>query len=282
MQETELANDYYDTPPRNGLMTVTPELADAWLKRRNKGNRRISWDVVKQYTETMRENRWQITHQGIAFDEDGNLLDGQHRLKACVDAKVPFKVMVMVNVPRHTFAVVDTGRRRQANQLLDVRHSTVVAAAARIISSITGRVETGTSLIGHVVPNKVDNDVILSVVEDWPELVLWAPRVSGAYGAVRILQSAHLAIVAQAARKPHSHLLDSWFEGITYGAGLEIDDPRLVLRNRFFQGVDVKGSGSVRIARSYLLIVKAWNAYAAGRPIRMLKVTPDQVPPAVL
>lgn len=274
--------DYYNSPPYTGVMTITPQIADAWLKRRNKGNRHVSPDVVKRYAESMREKRWMLTHQGMAFDENGNLVDGQHRLRACVESGVTIQTRMTVGVPRETFAVTDTGRRRHASQLIDVRHRTTVAAAARILSYITGAVPPDTSVHGHVVPNKVDNDVLLSVVDDWPELVAWAPSVSAAYSAARIQQSAHLAVVAQIARNPHNHLIDSWFEAIISGAGLAAADPRLVLRNRFLQGGDIKGSGSTRMARSYLLVVKAWNAYARNKPIRMLKVNPDQEPPAVL
>lgn len=273
--------DYFNTPPRTGRMTITPKLADAWLKRRNKGNRHISPDVVKRYAEAMREGRWIVTHQGMAFDANGNLVDGQHRLSACVESQTTIEVMVTTGVPRETFAVMDTGRRRHASQLIDVRHRTTVAAAARIISYISGMLPPGTSAHGHVVPNKVDNDVILQVVDDWPELAALAPSVSAAYGAARIQQSAHLAVVAQAHRGPYRHRLAPWFQGITTGAGLAADDPRLVVRNRFLQGGDIKGAGSTRMARSYLLVVKAWNAYATDKPIRMLKVVPDQEPPEV-
>lgn len=276
------AFEHDNKPPYNGIMTITPQLAAVWLKRRNKGNRHLSPDVVKRYAKSMREGRWIVTHQGMAFDDKGNLVDGQHRLKACVESGVTIQTRMTVDVPRETFSVMDTGRRRHASQLIDVRHRTTVAAAARILSYITGAVPADTPVHGHIVPNKVDNDVLLRVVDDWPELIDQAPAVSAAYGAARIQQSAHLAVVAQIARNPHNHLIDSWFEGIISGAGLAADDPRLVLRNRFLQGGDIKGAGSTRMARSYLLVVKAWNAYAKGKPIRMLKVNPDQEPPAVL
>lgn len=274
--------DHMNTVPHTGRMRITPTLAAVWLKSRNKGNRHISPDVVKRYAKAMEEGRWIVTHQGIAFDAHGNLVDGQHRLSACVESNTTIDVMVTTDVPRETFAVMDTGRRRHASQLIDVRHRTTVAAAARILSYISGMLPPETSVHGHVVPNKVDNDVILQTVDAWPELATLAPSVSAAYGAARIQQSAHLAVIAQASRGPHRHRMAPWFEGIITGAGLAADDPRLVVRNRFLQGGDIKGAGSTRMARSYLLVVKAWNAYATDKPIRMLKVVPDQEPPEVL
>jgi hypothetical protein len=36
----------------------------------------------------MVEGRFQVTHQGIGFDEDGQLTDGQHRLQGIVNSGV--------------------------------------------------------------------------------------------------------------------------------------------------------------------------------------------------
>lgn len=282
MEDNESLAEYYNTPPRNGVMTITPALAEAWLARRNKGNRNLSPTTVMHYAEAMTDDRWILTHQGLAFDEDGNLIDGQHRLQACVNSKKSFRATVTVGIAREAFSVMDTGRRRHASQLLDVGHRTTVAAAARILSFITGAVPDNTPTHGGLVPSKVDNDVLLNVVDDWPELAEWAPHVSSVYSTTRILKASHLTVVAQAARRPHRHLLESWFEGIKSGAGLEADDPRLVLRNRFLQGAHIKSGGATRMAQAYVLVAKAWNAYAAGRPIQILKVLPDQKPPVVL
>lgn len=272
----------FNSTPRDGIMTITPDIAADWLEHRNKGNRHISTAIVKQYADAMREGRWMITHQGIAFDENGNLLDGQHRLWGSVEAGVPFQAMVTVGVPRETFAVLDTGRRRQASQLIDGKHRTMVASAARILAYYDGTIGPDVQLQGGIVPNKIDNDIIVQTVGRWTELAEWAPAVNVAYRSARILQSSHLAVIAQAARTPYGELISSWFDGINTGAGLAADDPRLVLRNRFIRGADITGGGSIRMARSYQLIVKAWNAHALGKPVRTLKIMPDQKIPVVV
>lgn len=274
-------DDYFDVPPRNGIMVIAPELAEEWLKRRNKNNRNVSPRTVKRYAEAMKEGRWQLTHQGIAFDEHGNLIDGQHRLQACAESKVAIEVMVTVGLGRETFAVVDSGRRRHASQLLHIPNSTTIVAAARILSYLTEALPPDTPTHGRVVPAKVDNDILLRTVDEWPELEQYAAKVSAAYAGARILKSAHLTVVAQAARGDHADRLEPWFEGVISGAGLARDDARLVLRNRFLQGGEIKSGGATRMAHAYLLVVKAWNAYATETPIKILKVLPDQIPPTV-
>jgi len=272
----------FDSIPRDGIMTITPDIAAEWLEHRNKGNRRISAHIVKQYAQAMREGRWMITHQGIAFDATGNLADGQHRLNASVESGVTFQAMVTVGVPRETFSVLDTGWKRQANQLIDHPNRTIIAAAARIVGYIDGLIPKDVPIQGHVAPNKVDNDLIIHIYQQWPELSSWAAPAQMAPRSTGIIPSAHLAAIAQAARSPYEHLIESWFEGVNTGAGLEAGDPRLTLRNRFIQGADIRGHGTARMARSYQLIAKAWNYYAQGQSISHLKVLADQKPPAII
>lgn len=72
---------------------ITPEIAIGLLKS-NTHNRKISNDLVQQYANEMRRNRWYMTGSGLSFDINGVLLDGQHRLMAVVESgeSVPFQV----------------------------------------------------------------------------------------------------------------------------------------------------------------------------------------------
>jgi hypothetical protein len=57
-------------------LQVTPVMAAQWLER-NVDNRRIRKHKVRQWSIVIRQGRWKLTHQGIALDENGHLLDGQ-------------------------------------------------------------------------------------------------------------------------------------------------------------------------------------------------------------
>ncbi|HEV8193129.1 MAG TPA: hypothetical protein VGP82_16835, partial [Ktedonobacterales bacterium] len=60
---------------------ITPALARELLKR-NTNNRALRPAHVDMLRGTMQRGEWQVTHQGLAFADDGELLDGQHRLEA--------------------------------------------------------------------------------------------------------------------------------------------------------------------------------------------------------
>lgn len=92
---------------------ITPAIAREYLKKNTDRNRKLSKKVVENYAATMREGNWYATHQGIAFNNKGELIDGQHRLKAIIEANVP----VVMNVTRgveseNGFYAVDIGRKR--------------------------------------------------------------------------------------------------------------------------------------------------------------------------
>jgi hypothetical protein len=92
------------------VVTVTPGQAAEWLEK-NTFNRKVSPHVVSKYARDMRSGKWELNHQGIAFDEIGVLADGQHRLHAIVKSNVP--VMMMVTYGASRVGVDELRVRRQ-------------------------------------------------------------------------------------------------------------------------------------------------------------------------
>lgn len=96
---------------RTELVQVTPEMARNMLAS-NPVNRRISERAVADLSKAILNNDWQITHQGIAFYDDGTLADGQHRLTAVVKADVPVYMMITKGLAKEAAMSIDSGRRR--------------------------------------------------------------------------------------------------------------------------------------------------------------------------
>jgi len=96
---------------RTELVKVTPDMARNMLAS-NPVNRRISERAVSDLSKAILNNDWQITHQGIAFYEDGSLADGQHRLTAVIKANVPVHMMITKGLAKDAAMSIDSGRRR--------------------------------------------------------------------------------------------------------------------------------------------------------------------------
>ena len=91
---------------------VTPELAQKWLLETNNFNRPINQAAVDMYVRQIKSGLWRRTHQGVAFDTNGTLIDGQHRLMAIVKAGVTVAVLIFVNESIENYEYIDCGRNR--------------------------------------------------------------------------------------------------------------------------------------------------------------------------
>src|SRR5574340_1095955 len=112
--------------------TITPELAGDLLAK-NPHNRKLRDSRVRRYAEDMIAGRWKVNAETIKIDEDGNILDGQHRLAAIISADMSIPMPVARNVPSTTFDTVDTGAPR-------------IVADALFISKKSSSVQLGSAL----------------------------------------------------------------------------------------------------------------------------------------
>ena len=78
------------------LLTITPEMALDMLSK-NSSNRKVRNSRVQFYAEQMKHGNWHLTGQTITFDKNGQLLDGQHRLYALVEAEVSLPFLVVTD-----------------------------------------------------------------------------------------------------------------------------------------------------------------------------------------
>ena len=112
---------------RVDLMTVTPTMALNWLENANSHNRNVSDAYAARLARDIKEDRWLLTHEGIAFDRNGVLLDGQHRLWAIVLADKPVRLYVWQGITTDALMAINNGKPRAAADILTLAggHGTV-------------------------------------------------------------------------------------------------------------------------------------------------------------
>lgn len=109
---------------------MTPTFAAELLKNNHPSNRRMKWNKVNQYARDMEMGFWKLTHQGIAIDQSGNLVDGQNRLQAVVESGSSVPMLLVTGVPTKTMAAADQMAARS------------VADTARVLGKSFGKNET--------------------------------------------------------------------------------------------------------------------------------------------
>ncbi|WP_328920897.1 hypothetical protein OG911_34995 [Streptomyces sp. NBC_00208] len=260
------------------VLSVSPELAAQW---RNTNNRPLSKNTVQQLAAQIQRGEWQLTHQGIAFDEDDVLIDGQHRLAAIVKAGTTVPMTVTQGVPRTAFTVMDTGRKRtgrDALALVGEANATHLAAALRGLHLYLQAPNSAWSGGSSV----TSNDQLLVVLEKHPGVRDALHHGIALNRACRItVTAATIGWYVTTETRPDIDQ-SAWREGVVTGALLKSGDPRLTLRNTMLSLAAGRTHRRRDDSREHLLYyLKSWNAWVEGRSMKLLRRSPNETMPRI-
>lgn len=132
-------------PVSVGIEMVTPQKASEWLEK-NSSNRTISDGRVAAHARDMVAGDFLLSNDAICFTEDGELLNGQHRLQACAVSGQAFEVVILRGLPRDAQMIMDGQRVRSAADALKLGghiHTHNLAAAARRLNDLKLIAEDG-------------------------------------------------------------------------------------------------------------------------------------------
>lgn len=114
--------------------TIGPAEAKALLEK-NPMNRHLRDVLVRQFRRDIEAGRWVLNGETIKISESGNLIDGQHRLKAVLDSGKSIDTLVVRGLPETVLETVDTGAHRTFGDTLRLRgedHYYTLAAVCRM------------------------------------------------------------------------------------------------------------------------------------------------------
>jgi len=168
------------------IVTVTPELAKEWLQVA-KINRKIRPGYIEFLRKEIEQGRWEFTAEAIRFDVNGDLIDGQHRLNAIIQANSPVTLLIVRGLSPKVFYKIDTGMNRT------LADTTGVPAKLVQIYSVLLDVSRGSGL------RKSSNDILV-MHQYLGAIALSLLQHSGAnrkfYGAAPMRAAAVLSIKA--------------------------------------------------------------------------------------
>lgn len=253
--------------PRTGVMTITPSQAQQILTDRNTHNRRISANHVGRLSRDMADGNFLMNGDAVRFAADGTLLDGQHRLHACVQSGSAFRTVVVWNLPSESQATMDDGAKRTMQNVLQLDGK---PTHAKTVASILRRVimfERGSLTNSSHSPTKSEMQAYLDKHPEVTEAAMVADQVRSARGIRCAASTLGIAYYLFAQKSPAR--ADEFFEGLRTGIGLEEGSPILALRNR----LSVEGSTRLTTESAEVLawFIKAWNAWRSGKSMRILR-----------
>lgn len=241
-------------------LKITPELA-AELLSRNLKNRPITESTVRSYARQMKDGRWKLNGETIKISSSGYLIDGQHRLSACIRSGASFNAIVVHGLDAEAFDTIDTGRRRTAGDIISidgVPNANCVASGVRFVLAIQrGR-------IGH--RQDVTPSDIREFIDSNPSIVRSAQMVAGVRHVVSEGMSCALHFLFS---KKDESLADLYFQDLKSGAGLSANDPVYLLREKLIKARGAKASlpDNEKVA----LMIRAFNFRRKSLSAKIIK-----------
>jgi hypothetical protein len=248
------------------IVTITPDMALEILDG-HENWRKLRPSRVIQYAASMSRGEWSLTGEAIKFDSDGNLLDGQHRLAACMEAEVPFTTLVVRGVPEESVEYMDNVLVRTETDTLSNRGitsaSSLKAIAKRILMWKTN--SFGNTHRMAELTHKQVVDFVIANEEELRHCLRIANRMKNSSG-INPTMAASFAFMAGEQSKVERDLFCEMFAS---GAGLEDGSPVLAMRqwvtNRVFKKMKISDEEIARV------LTKAWNHFREGNTVSRIK-----------
>lgn len=259
------------------LVEITPELAHEWLGF-NTHNRNVRQRVVLAYAADMTAGNWRWNGESVKFSADGTLLDGQHRLKAVVEAGIAVPMLVIRGLKNDAQETVDGGAKRKFADVLKLRDEPSPIALASICRRVTvwdGGSRGGAEVGGKYAPT---NTQMLQALERYPwlrDLALPATNVAVHCGLPASVIGFSWWLFSQL--DGGSDDAEFFFARLGDGQGLVKGDPIYELRKAADNSRSVKGERSERYLTA--ILIKAWNAYRDGAKVGLLRFRPGGAAP---
>lgn len=279
---------------------LTPEDAAKLLAvSQGQTQRKLRQANIDRLTHAIIAGQWKETHQPIALNGDGVVIDGQHRLTAIVAAGMTVRTLIARDVPEDTFQVIDTGSVRSPYDVLvlaGIPNGAKMAAACRYLLVYEDVVGTPDSFQSQ--RQKYTSADILNLAQSARGKQL-NDSINAATGVVWALGRAGYATwmgaVVQLMRESpvDDGLCLEFIERLRDGANLKPGSPILTLR-RYLTGDGglIKANGGNRAQMGMGSTIKAFNTWLEGGERqfftfrtgieRMPAVVPFQPSPAYL
>lgn len=175
----------------------------------------------------MRDGKWNgMNGEAIRFDTEGRLVDGQHRLWACVLAETPFETLMITDVDANSYSTIGIGRPKSFGDFLGPingeKNVTMLASVIRLIyfwsNGLLPQMKAG-----YFAPTIKQLEVTFA---DHPKVRDSVNRVMSLTDTKRILTGSFCALIHYAGTIQHKNArVESFLERLGSGLGLTADDP---------------------------------------------------------
>jgi hypothetical protein len=244
------------------VVTITPEIAAQWLKS-NRLNRPVRRTVWEGYSQQMSEGKWKVNGQAIIIAENEDILDGQHRLLAVIDAGCSIQSLVVYGISAEAFATIDTGAVRTPADALFLHfheHPVMAVKVAATAAQWCKRLERG-SVFQH---RKMCNADVIDYVAAHQSIFQWAETLNSFPKDARPLSLGIGAALYELFARKNLELAAQFMAALYTGENLTRKDVEFLLRQALLK--DAQRTTKLPSTAKVRMVVKAWNWRRRGMP----------------
>jgi hypothetical protein len=260
------------------VQTIHPIQAKRLLDGQIK-NRKVSKASVKKYAEAMSDFKWVLNGAPIIF-ANGVLIDGQHRLHACIKSRVPLTTLVVKVADESVFSTLDTGKKRSNSDVVSTTNP--VGAATKVAAiDIVAKIDFDSKLVGNGagarlnIPSYEIEDYVkkYSFMETSVEETLPLAR------KLKVKKSSLAALHYILSRAALSQEDVNRFLGEVFGSyTAPVGSPTAVLKDAIVKGLISK---TINKTPGWLIRagILAWNSWRQGKKSQRLNVGASPIIP---
>lgn len=259
-----------------GPMEIFPCMVDAALAsallESNQDNRKLRPSIVHKYASDMAMGKWRMTPVAICFDQDDRLGNGQHTLSSIAKTGRPQLLLIAINVPRESIAMMDVGLNRTFQ---DIAHF-VGADFDSPCSAIAKIMRFGKPAGGA--KSSMSFELVLSVYQHHKQAIDFAINATNGTKVTGVNAITRSVVAMAWYTQDHDRLIEFMQclkTGIINGAG---DTAAAKLRDLFMK-TSIQGAGGTGRQEVFMKAKTALEHFLARNPVSKLYGTEKDIFP---
>jgi len=256
---------------------ITPEMAQDFLGSNIQHQRKIAKGNLTKIESDLRNDRFMLNGEPIIIGRSGKLLDGQHRLCACLNTKIGFWAVLVRGVDDEYFHIINVGKSRSLADVLkiagEVNAANLAASVTRVVEYLRDASSVGLS------------GQYTSIAEAMDTLAMM-PRLRDSVAANcfifsgEVISCGRIAWLHCLAHEECPDDAPEFFKKLQTGEMLTVTNPIYLFRARMV--ADKQSKAKLPTREILALLIKTWNAYISGQTFKVLRWSVEEKFPVLV
>lgn len=268
---------------------ITPAIAQKLLDLTDKSiQRKTNRSNLKYLVNQLELNKWKFNGDAIRQDSNGNIIDGMHRLNACLIAKKNFQTIFVKGLPPKSIHTIDQGKNRSLAEILQikrgdtVKYATAIASVARFCNEfyqgrygIAGKNQSGGGNTKH---KALDSTDFLRWVDENPDIFSFVEEnMKIRERGDKLVNAKVFCGMKWMLDQIDKDKSDRFFESLSSGLNIGKDNPIHALRLKLIRQKTSFDPSVKRLTPKQVVycIAKTWNAYVEGKYLNRINTPPS-------